>query len=457
MLPRARATALATLGSLLACVAGARAQVTVPLNRAGSGARAAGMANAFIAVSDDGTAASWNPAGLAQLRKPELSLVYAVSDNVLRWSGLRSPDGAFAYSPPHFQYVNSSPDFASAAVPFSLAGKQVTLQLGWQRLYQLGSAYDGNVDRYLTAEPSAPLSTSVVDSRVRGDIDALSMAGALKLTKHASIGGSLDFWRGDWTQQRAVVEPNGASASDFLFGTGRRRVRGHTFTAGVLLSHTSWSAGLVYHHPFWSSLTVWNDVQSSRTAPSSEQLGLRLQFPRSLGAGVAWRPAARWTLAFDLTHDQWTKALVKGLPGETVNFFDEVPPSISTTRDTVALNLGAEHLFVREGRVVPVRFGIAWEPQGPMDPVTRDPVDFLMLSAGGGYNTNSFKFDAAVQYRWGKFLLSDNFTVQTALAGGPVRDGIGQARTREWRVKLSAIYRLPDTDKLRGFLRRIFG
>jgi hypothetical protein len=54
-------------------------------------------------------------------------------------------------------------------------------------------------------------------------------------------------------------------------------------------------------------------------------------------------------------------------------------------------------------------------------------------------------------------LLSDNFTVQTALAGGPVRDGIGQARTREWRVKLSAIYRLPDTDKLRGFLRRIFG
>ncbi len=43
---------------------------------AGAGARAAGMADAFIAVSDDGTAASWNPAGLAQLRAPEFSVVF---------------------------------------------------------------------------------------------------------------------------------------------------------------------------------------------------------------------------------------------------------------------------------------------------------------------------------------------------------------------------------------------
>jgi hypothetical protein len=40
--------------------ASAHAQTGVVFNRSGSGARAAGMANAFIAVSDDGTAASWN-------------------------------------------------------------------------------------------------------------------------------------------------------------------------------------------------------------------------------------------------------------------------------------------------------------------------------------------------------------------------------------------------------------
>ena len=44
-------------------------------NPVGSGARAVGMGGAFIAVADDATAASWNPAGLVQLERPELSIV----------------------------------------------------------------------------------------------------------------------------------------------------------------------------------------------------------------------------------------------------------------------------------------------------------------------------------------------------------------------------------------------
>jgi long-subunit fatty acid transport protein len=42
-------------------------------NPVGSGARALGMGNAFIAVADDATAASWNPGGLSQLESPEVS------------------------------------------------------------------------------------------------------------------------------------------------------------------------------------------------------------------------------------------------------------------------------------------------------------------------------------------------------------------------------------------------
>lgn len=43
-------------------------------NPVGSGARAVGMGSAFIAVADDATAASWNPAGLIQLDRPEMSI-----------------------------------------------------------------------------------------------------------------------------------------------------------------------------------------------------------------------------------------------------------------------------------------------------------------------------------------------------------------------------------------------
>ena len=42
-------------------------------NPVGSGARAMSKGNAFIAVADDATAASWNPGGLTQLQEPEWS------------------------------------------------------------------------------------------------------------------------------------------------------------------------------------------------------------------------------------------------------------------------------------------------------------------------------------------------------------------------------------------------
>jgi len=158
-----------------------------------------------------------------------------------------------------------------------------------------------------------------------------------------------------------------------------------------------------------------------------------------------------------LTHDQWTDALLDGVPGAEgpVNFFDNTPPALSTTRDTVSLNVGLEHLVLREGSVVPLRLGFGWEPQGGMDPLTRDPVNYLLVAAGGGYNTNRFKFDAAVQYRRGTFRVSDNYSVAAATGAG--RDAVGLAAADEWRIKVSAIYRLADTDALKGAIRRIFG
>jgi hypothetical protein len=454
------AVAAAALAFVLVGSGAAHAQLGVSLNRAGSGARAAGMANAFVAVSDDGTAASWNPAGLAQLRKPEFSLVYEVNGHGLQVSGIRSLDNLAAFSNYGFDRSGSSLDFASATVPFTIAGKRVTVQLGWQRLYQLSGSLSAEVSRYPIGGPDAAPASIFLDSEARGDIDLASLSAAVKLTERAALGGSLNVWRGGWTDRVSLVESAGAPSSDFSLVTDRNRVRGHNFTAGLLLTYPSWNLGLVYHSPFWSSYRLHSEAFSNQAPPSIQDAGdaARFRFPRSVAGGVAWRPGPRWTVAFDLTHDQWTDALVDrlaGVPGP-LNFLDGAPPAISTTRDTVSLNLGAEHLFLREGSVVPLRLGFAWEPQGAMDPVTRDPVDFLMLSGGGGYNTNRFKFDAAVQYRWGAFRASEVLSVGSAIAGGLARDAVGQVRTQEWRIKVSVIYRIQDTDKLRDLLRRVF-
>jgi hypothetical protein len=445
----------------LALTAPAVAQNDTSLNRAGSGARAAGMADAFVAVSDDGTAASWNPAGLGQLRQPELSLVYGATRHDLQLSGIRSPDGHTAFSSQRFRYTDYAPDFASAAVPLTVLGKPVTLQAGWHRLYRLTGLTAGDVQRTpLDPEGEPPLLVSR-NRRLDGHIDVLSAAGAVKLTPRLAIGGSFDLWRGAWEERVSLVEDAGAPAAPgFFVSEARVRITGHNASAGFLLTYPAWSLGLVYHAPFWSDYRLngraWSSLGSGEIL---EDRTARFRFPRSIGAGLARRFGPTWTVAASITHDQWTDALIIGAPGADgpINFFDGLPQEISTTRDTVSVNLGAEHLFVRDGSVVPLRLGVGWEPQGSMDRYVADPVSYLLVAAGSGYNTNRFKFDAAVQYRWDAFRMSDSPTLAQAGRIGVEPDAIARASSREWRIKLSAIYRIGDTDKVRSILRKIFG
>jgi len=461
-MPRTPSSAWApTLLLTLAFAAEAGAQ-GVSLSRAGSGARAAGMGDAFVAVSDDGTAASWNPAGLAQLRQPEFSFVYAFSDQGLGLSGLRSPDdqALYAYRFP-ISGKSSSVDFASAALPFSIVRRPVTLQVSWRRLYRLNNVVGGQFDRYPAGDVGNVEASTVFEDRLDGSIDVISVAGAVKLTSRANLGVGLDFWRGGWNEHVSYVEqPMPPGPSPFLDMRVRTHLTGQNLNLGLLVNYPAWNAGFVFHAPFWSDFSTHGDENSSVGPPgTSDAPKARFRFPRSMAAGLAWRPASLWTVATSVTHDQWTDAVVDNIPGVSgpLNFFDSLPPELSTTQDTVSFNLGVEHLLVHDAAVVPLRLGFGYEPQGAMDPVTRDPVNYLLFSAGTGFNTNRFKFDAAVQYRQASFLTSQVLTSETQMAGPLARDFIGRADSHEWRVKVSAIYRIQDTEKLRGILRKIFG
>jgi long-subunit fatty acid transport protein len=174
-----------------------------------------------------------------------------------------------------------------------------------------------------------------------------------------------------------------------------------------------------------------------------------------VGIGGAWRPAPRWTVALDLTWEDWTDTILDTPYTGRINLFDGLPPDRSSTRDTLSVSAGAERLFAGDGFIVPLRFGVAWEPQGARDPYTRDPVNFLMLAVGTGYNTNSLKFDAAFQYRWASFMTGADFGT---VAHSPLLpSSVGERSTQQWRLKLSLILRVTDTDKLKRTLGKVFG
>lgn len=446
----------------VACLppAGAAAQSTTVFNRTGSGARAAGMANAFIAVSDDGTAASWNPAGLAQLRKPELSVVSTTAGQANRAEAFLARDELSIFSPLSASYHTTYLDFASLAVPVTLAGKQVTFQGAWRRIYTFDFRDNLVIEREPLTPDGPPRTRIEANADTVGGVDLLSLAGAVRLTSRLTLGGSVNFWRGDWTAAQSISasSPSGSELPDFRTTVDTNRIRGHNLSLGLLLTYPRWSVGLVHQGPMPGRYSGTVDAIDS-ASPDREvaSLDADLRFPRAVGLGAAWRPAPLWTVAFDLTWDDWTSGeLDLGLEGvEPVSIFDGQPRDRTGTRNTLSANAGAEHLFRGEGFLVPLRFGVAWEPQGQRNPYVRDPVNFVMLAAGTGYNTNSLKFDAAFQYRWARFQDGDDFSVGPSDPFFP--QAVGERNVREWRVKLSVILRITDTEKLRGVFGRIFG
>jgi hypothetical protein len=457
---------LARTGGVLAAAVllGASAtaqQGVVVFTRTGSGARAAGMANAFIGVSDDGTAASWNPAGLGQLRKPELSVVSTTLGQAIRVQGFRTRDDLSAFSTARSSYRSTYLDFASLAVPATLWRKATTFQGSWRRLYPLDYREIVSLNREPLAAGAPPAARIESNSDILGSVDLVSLAAAVKLTPRLALGASYNLWRGRWTEDDAAVEIplDGGGAPDFFNASASNRVRGDNFSLGLMLTYPRWSVGVLHQTPLRSDYETEVRLTASGAPPSSSGLVEgEIRFPRAWGVGGAWRPAARWTVALDLSWDNWRDAELDTPVTGRVSMFDGLPLDRTSTRDTLSVNAGAEHVFTGEGFLVPLRFGVAWEPQGPRSPYTLDPVSYRMLALGTGYNTNSLKFDAAFQFRWASFRDGANFGAPlTGSPSPPLPLAVGERSAREWRLKLSLILRMTDTDKLRGTLRKVFG
>jgi hypothetical protein len=441
----------------------------ISLNRPGSGARAAGMGNAFIAVSDDGTAASWNPAGLSQLLKPEFSLVHSTSHRKRSLEGFRTLDQSAAFTTLATGSSIADLEFASAAVPFRLAGKPVTMQVGWRRLYRLSNHLHGDTRRVAVSPTARPESTVRVNATTDGNIDLWSLAGAVGFTNRLSVGWSLDFYRGRWEERSDLNEDPGIlGPTDFVSTVQSDRLSGHALNLGLLLAYPSVSLGFVYHGPLQGDLSETFSERSSLVEPleASTPPDAELRFPQSFGAGVVWRPRPLLRLALDVTYNEWTQFLVKGLSDSTddaVSGFDGLPPELSATRDTVSLNVGMEKLFPAKGVYVPLRLGAAYEPQGGRDPLLRDGLAYHVLAAGTGVNTNSLKFDVALEYRWGSVRTSRDISVAyqvgraVEFALPPSPEAQGTERFQQWQLKVSVIYRVTNTEKLTDFLKKVFG
>jgi len=122
----------------------------------GSGARALGLAGAFTAVADDATAASWNPAGLIQLERPEASVMLRASRER---NAYNSDSDAFRVG------VNSYDDenlnYLSCAYPLTLLNRNVVLSINYQEAYDFNQRFSA-----AASEGRPPSSSASTETRV---------------------------------------------------------------------------------------------------------------------------------------------------------------------------------------------------------------------------------------------------------------------------------------------------
>lgn len=279
----------------------------------------------------------------------------------------------------------------------------------------------------------------------------------------------MDFYEGSWEDRANVNEDPGIlGPTDFYSTRITNHLGGHSLNLGLLFAYPSVRVGVVYHGALRSDYGVTQSTRSNLIPPfdGSFESGTQIHFPRSVGLGVAWLPNPLLRLALDFTYDQWTQFLLEGSPNSPdrpVSGFDGLVPELSATRDTITVNAGLERLFPVGGQFVPIRLGFTHEPQGGRDPLVRNDADQMVLAAGTGLNSNSVKLDVSLEYRWGSYRNTRNLSPVYMVGRAedfdlpPAPEVLGDTRIQEWRVKVSLIYRVTNTEKVKDVVKKIFG
>jgi long-subunit fatty acid transport protein len=405
-------------------------------NPVGSGARALGMGGAFIAVADDATAASWNPAGLINLELPEVSVVGAVNAN--------SSD---FFSSSHSEVNTSSSvntdnlNYISAAYPFVLWGKNMGISLNYQHLYDFTKEYSYNFRDDATSTSQFELfgsqittvSTSNTESKTtfdqQGSLGALGLAYAVKLSQEFWLGLTLNIWRAcsdsnrGWestvfrntevsgsvqTYQDGILVsdvPIGPLATSSMYRDLYEDFAGENFNLGFIWDVNSHvTLGGVIKTPFKAEMNHISTNLSLDPPTVSEEV--RINMPMSYGAGIAYRFSDNLTIDLDLYKTLWSDYTITDSQGNEFNAVTGSLRSQSNIKDTTQLRLGGEYLHIPEkgNIIIPFRAGLFYDPE----PMEGDVKDFYGVSIGSGIVYKQFVFDAAYQFRWGRNQDADN-------------------------------------------------
>jgi len=422
----------------------------------GSGARAFGMGGAFLARADDATAASWNPAGLSYLRRPEFTVVGA------RNSFTRLPTGAGFTRFLEDRFAGSTLDFAAATYPMEIGPASGSVQLSFQRVFSFQG--DRTVER----------TDLTLTSTGTGGFDVLALGTGFRVVRSLRIGATVNRWVNGYRQDRHRLANRGTTDQNFDFA-----LSGWNFNGGLIWSpleslnlgvvgKTTMKGAVILDRmrtdiiplpnpspvpspaPLPPTETTDNSANSTVLQtdedPTPHRVPVSISIPGAVGVGVSWRPWSVLTASLDFTRTFWSKGrignfftLARQEPDQTRPFpqvFKELPyPTLDdqSQSDTEQLRVGAEYVVLGRRLKVPLRAGFFTDKQYFFD-FRGQPPRFRGFTAGVGVAAGPLLIDVAYVRETGKYLDPEADPEDPEARGA-------ERSTRFNRIFISIIYR----------------
>jgi hypothetical protein len=375
----------------------------------GKGARAAGMGYAFSAVSDDATAISWNPAGMVQIKKPEVAFVNSLSatkyKHILYSRNIYKPQYDIGY--------------AGIVYPLKIKIRDLVLGISFQNKANNKSVYSTGKDT----------SATYYNYKNKVTVNSLSFCGAFSATSFLAFGISYNQWfslgnKADFYEYYNARNDN-KEEYPYDFYTveiaEKYKCRGSNITAGVMLDFSTFHIPLRFALKYESKFMLKNDYQATDkidfmyrdnidTTHFEKFDGLeKYHLPGIIAMGISYRIGDYLTIACDYdikpfkdkeyTYNYTYYRSLITTHTDTVDYgpYEYKFKLLECNKNLNQLRVGAEYIIHPEFALIPVRVGWKNNPTSLRDQISHKQVFAHSLNFGTGLITKHLSIDLAYE------------------------------------------------------------
>lgn len=345
----------------------------------GGGPRARGMGGAYIALADDPSAATWNPAGSSLLDRPQtsFSIMYfrpRIEGNpqLTRQRDSISIPESFSTSYEGLRNRGRIP-YGSLVIPGKVLGRQMVASVSYRTVAELFSNLNLKTD------------TTTFTQSIKGELNILNLAVGTKLLDRVALGAGLNVFMGGYDRLDVLSYTLNAGpyyqyydTTAFLQYQNRwlqdSHYRGANYEIGGMYFGDKYRVGVLVRTGF--VLKDKFEIQRGDTIFSDGIAGtffinppgvvykneLPLQMPVTIGLGFSYKALENLTLAMDYEFRNYKKARYQ-LSDSLFNPAAESKSKELNWQGDHQVRFGLEYIYATPIGKIPVRVGVRNEPR----------------------------------------------------------------------------------------------